>query len=1066
VSLLRDFTWKTKYDSDQVSLIREFYEPALSCAVRYDRTTGYFSAGALLLASRGIEGLVRNGGRMRLVVGCTLDAQEVDAISRGEDLQKAVELRLLTMPLQPGSDDERAALELLSWMVARGHLEIKVAVPCDYLRRPCPATGIFHEKAGIVEDKTGDRLAFNGSVNETAAAWGGYNWESFHVFTDWAGEAVRPHVDTEEQGFQRLWNDKARQCRVVDVPAAVRENLLQFLPANDQSPARLRDAPPEAKAPIGAPVGPQTVAVQDLRPLVWGIIRHAPALPNGGERVGEATAVITPWPHQVRTFGRLYSQWPPRLLIADEVGLGKTIEAGMLLRQAWLAGRLKRALILAPKAILTQWQIELREKFNLNWPIYDGQRLKWYPARALGSTVERKVSRSEWHQEPFVLASSQLMRRADRAKDLLEDAAPWDVVLLDEAHHARRKGAGLTKDRKPNQLLALMQSLRARTNGLLLLTATPMQVHPIEVWDLLNLLGLPDTWDESAFVSFFERAAAPNPSHADFEFMSSLFRRAEAWFGAADVETMARYVPGGSRLAVKKILGALRDVAQTERKHLETDRRRAAIRIMQAGSPVGRLVSRHTRELLREYYKAGKISTPIASRVVVDCFVPLSPAERSLYEQVEDYIATTYNQARADQRNAVGFVMTVYRRRLASSFAALRETLKGHLADMAQPGRAEGVNEEDLPDEGVRDEEMDVDEATELRLAALEVEEKGDIVSLLDHVQELPVDTKTGVLLRVLRDLREAGYGQVLVFTQFTDTMDFLREQIRGGFRVMCFSGRGGEVLGADGVWRRVTRDDVKRMFREGQADVLLSTDAGAEGLNFQFCGALVNYDMPWNPMRVEQRIGRIDRIGQRYEDIRIVNLHYEDTVETDVYRALKERIGLFTKFVGKLQPILSALPRGIASVSFVAPRDQRERDRAGLVSRIQGDVSSAEQAGFDLDSITQADLDEPARPEPLYDLAALDRVVRSPGLLPPGVEVKHLGIGQYQLSMPGMKEPLRVTTSAEFFDEHAESTELWSPGSPLFPELDTVATVDEVMAVGGRLDSVLAGGRRQGETG
>lgn len=538
--------------------------------------------------------------------------------------------------------------------------------------------------------------------------------------------------------------------------------------------------------------------------------------------------------------------------------------------------------------------------------------------------------------------------------------------------------------------------------------------------------------------------------------MANLFRSAEAGFGPTDAQAMARYVPGGSRLAAKKILSALRDLPQTERKRLETDRRRAAIRIMQAASPVGRLVSRHTRELLREYYKAGKISTRIASRVVVDCFVPLSPAERSLYEQVEDYIATTYNQARPDQRNAVGFVMTVYRRRLASSFSALQETLKGHLADLAQPGRAAGVNEEDLPDEGARDEEMDVDEATALQLAAMEVEEKGDIVSLLGRVQELPVDTKTGVLLRVLRDLREAGYGQVLVFTQFTDTMDFLREHIGGSFRVMCFSGRGGEVLGADGVWRRVTRDDVKRRFREGQADVLLCTDAGAEGLNFQFCGALVNYDMPWNPMRVEQRIGRIDRIGQRYEDIRIVNLHYEDTVETDVYRALKERIGLFTKFVGKLQPILSALPRGIASVSFVAPRDQRDRDRAGLVSRIQGDVSSAEQAGFDLDSITQADLDEPARPEALYDLAALDCVVRCPGLMPPGVEVKQLGAGQYQLSMPGMNEPLRVTTSAEFFDEHAESTELWSPGSPLFQEPDSVSPMEEVLKVGGLLKSVL----------
>jgi superfamily II DNA/RNA helicase len=104
---------------------------------------------------------------------------------------------------------------------------------------------------------------------------------------------------------------------------------------------------------------------------------------------------------------------------------------------------------------------------------------------------------------------------------------------------------------------------------------------------------------------------------------------------------------------------------------------------------------------------------------------------------------------------------------------------------------------------------------------------------------------------------------------------------------------RRGEARGSDGGWTLITRDEVKRRFKEGRSEVLVCTDAAAEGLNFQFCGALVNYDMPWNPMRVEQRIGRIDRVGQRFSDIRIVNLHYEDTIEADVYRALRDRISI-----------------------------------------------------------------------------------------------------------------------------------------------------------------------------
>jgi adenine-specific DNA methylase len=124
-------------------------------------------------------------------------------------------------------------------------------------------------------------------------------------------------------------------------------------------------------------------------------------------------------------------------------------------------------------------------------------------------------------------------------------------------------------------------------------------------------------------------------------------------------------------------------------------------------------------------------------------------------------------------------------------------------------------------------------------------------------IRQLPPDTKAGRLREELNSLPTAGYSQAMVFTQYTDTMDFLRDELttQTSLRVMCFSGRGGEVRDTDGRWRRISREEAKHRFREGKADVLLCTDAASEGLNFQFCGALINYDMPWNPMRVEQRI-------------------------------------------------------------------------------------------------------------------------------------------------------------------------------------------------------------------
>ena len=186
MSLLIDTPWKIKYTPADGDLVRLFYVPALRAADRYDRSTGYFSASALTLAARGIEGLVRNDGHMRLIVGCTLKQPEVDAIERGEALRQTVEAHIGNMPLQADRPEAKDALELLAWMVAKGLLEVKVAIPCGANRKPIASNGIFHEKAGIVEDKTGRRLAWNGSLNETVYGWQ-ENWESINVFRSWEG---------------------------------------------------------------------------------------------------------------------------------------------------------------------------------------------------------------------------------------------------------------------------------------------------------------------------------------------------------------------------------------------------------------------------------------------------------------------------------------------------------------------------------------------------------------------------------------------------------------------------------------------------------------------------------------------------------------------------------------------------------------------------------------------------------------------------------------------------------------------------------------------------------------
>jgi hypothetical protein len=1019
--LLSDRAWQRKYSREDDNLVSRFYVPALSTAIRYDRTTGYFKAGSLSLAARGIEHLVLNGGRMRLLVGCTLDEEEVKAIERGLALAEVIEAKADFAIQEPSSGMERDALELLAWMIGKGYLEIKVAVPCDEnTRRPARGSAIFHEKSGIIEDKTGDRLAFVGSINETVQGWM-HNSETFNVYTSF-GSGLE-YLDEEETSFQRYWEDRARKTCVFELPTALERNLLQYLPADDGLPERIRRMQTdEEPIHVQQPFAPVYEDTDRLRAEFWERVRTAAQDPNGGIWVGEATSPMEAWPHQRRAFLRMYGNGVghrPRLLIADEVGLGKTVQAGLLIRQSWMAGHLQRGLILAPANVCAQWQAELREKFALDWPIYDGQSFKRYDV-ATQSIIETPVGRQDWGREPYVIMSSHLARRKDRRPELLA-ADPWDLVIVDEAHHARNKRSGGRVE--ANMLMRLLKDLKEHTNGFILMSATPLQTHALELYDLLSLIGFPPEWDAVSYERYFDALSQPSISVERFEECARLFRATEAFHGTLSDADAARL--GGtigqplSKLQPRRILGALRSQASIPRRQLSSADRAAAVRIMKRWTPVAALMSRHTRALLRRYQAEGRLAARIATRNVTDRFIEMDPAERDIYERTEAFLRETYAHADQSQRNAIGFILTIYRKRLSSSFAALARSLQGRL------DRATEDDEFDLEESGVETDEGDVHRA---ETKARRLLEGAAIAEILEDVVQLPIDTKARALADELKQLKADGFDQTMVFTGYTDTMDGVRDWLADhtGREIICFSGRGGEIRTPEGGWRLVSRAEIKKRFQDGKGEVLLCTDAAAEGLNFQFCGSLINYDMPWNPMRVEQRIGRIDRLGQRFENIQIINLHYKDTVETAVYIALSSRIKLFEDMVGGLQPILSAVSKEIGAIALAG-------GHADVDSMVASRIDQTETPTVDIDD----DLDLHDMPEmgvPALTLAYLELAVRDHRLLPAGYEMEDLGPEDFAVEHPDTKQKVRATLSRSYYAKHFDSAEFWTLGSASFP--------------------------------
>jgi hypothetical protein len=372
-------------------------------------------------------------------------------------------------------------------------------------------------------------------------------------------------------------------------------------------------------------------------------------------------------------------------------------------------------------------------------------------------------------------------------------------------------------------------------------------------------------------------------------------------------------------------------------------------------SPLLGRMHRNTRQTLRRYYERGLLDRPPPKREVrEDPFDFATEEERLTYDAVKDYIDQRFDELEA-QRAGKGFVMTIYRRRAASSPMALRKSLErretGLKAVIAQ--RAYDDTVVDVEDAQELQDLLNVQLTSALPETPAEAEaELRQVQILLEKIDDLGgLDTKRDRAVDCLKRLSADGRA-VLVFTSYTDTMEYLRDVVLGaGVPVASYSGNGGAIRG-DGKWVAVTKEQVTATLASGKIRALICTDAASEGLNLQAAGALINFDLPWNPSKVEQRIGRIDRIGQTLGVLPIVNLYLKGSVDQRVYRALAERCGLFERYVGPMQPVLSRAMR------MLAGRERIDEDElAALAREIEKDPT-----------ITQAFPDEDAAdlpPEP-----------------------------------------------------------------------------------------------------
>ena len=524
---------------------------------------------------------------------------------------------------------------------------------------------------------------------------------------------------------------------------------------------------------------------------------------------------LLPLPHQLLILEKLMKAPQTRFLLADEVGMGKTIEAGLALKELKLRGEIKRTLLIVPKSAMLQWQSEMSQHFKEQFQIYDSQLIG--SLASMFSQIDAEEELNFWRQHNQIIVSTDALKPLEHRQGWSQEKidnynkyrieavvnADFDLVIIDEAH----KMGGSTAQVGRYQLAETLSNAVPR---MLLLSATPHRGKSDHFRRVLQLL------DADAF----------------------------AGEGMPSIKEIEPFV-------------------------LRSEKRYA--------------VDFNGEKLFNE-------------RNTIKLAVPLDKErhllQRLLYDHLTDYVRTSFNKAKQNRNTALALVMTMFQKIAGSSTAAIVAALETRLY------RLQNGLEESVEDYNPEFDNSDFDDfqpsSFSIQITYDERSEEEVLAELVKEAKtclEKETDAKAEALIKTIAQLRmEQGDPnlKVLVFTEFRATQDYL-EKILTAKGLLC------ETI--NGSMELEIRQEALRNFKE-QADVMISTDAAGESLNMQFCHVIFNYDLPWNPMAIEQRIGRVDRIGQKYP-VMAYNMLTTNSIDAKVYGIIVEKLNIILDQLG-----------------------------------------------------------------------------------------------------------------------------------------------------------------------
>lgn len=863
-----------RHSSRRARLDKDVLKQRLEGAVSYDRIAGYFRSSLFEVAGEAISNVQ---GPVRIICNSDLDPQDlVTAAAAQAALRRSWCSGLPEVAPPTAIPRYRALYDALT----AGKMEVRVL--------PDSAFGLIHGKAGVIHRADGTATAFLGSVNESASAWK-VNYELL-----WEDDSPETIAWVQEE-FDALWNDP-RAMDLACCPFVV-QDIQRIINRKVIEPLEWKKT-----------VDPTTAAA--------------------------AAAIETPvyrkeqglWPHQ-KYFARLalerHRLGGARLVLADQVGLGKTVQLAMAaLLMAMEDPEGGPILVLAPKPLLQQWQDEMMELLQLPSARWSGRA--WIDENDLEYPSEGVKSLAKCPRRIGLVSQGLVVRGAPEALEQLL-IRRYTCVIVDEAHRARRRNVpkvdasqeDIDERAESNKLMAFLREIGQRTKSMLLATATPVQLHPVEAWDLLDILsqGNDGVLGGGTRTSPWFRA-----SHCLAIANSEEIVPLEPTAGWQYVRDPLPSKPEGSAFdSIRRNLNADDKVWQFMPEVLE--KLSPAIRRVQLQNnilpnygeqfnPLLRCIVRRTRGYLEEMINpaTGGYYLP---RVAVQLFGEDDASSLGLGGYLGDAYVEAEEFCRLLQKRVkgAGFFKTLLLRRLGSSMEAGRNTvikLLGHEIDALSDEEDDGIEDEDIAPNGKA--------ASEFKnFSKEEVSSLSRCLELLKQGgnKDPKLDALIGYLLGTGKNVekRWVDLGCIL-FSQYYDTVRWVGEELAkriefSGMAIGLYAGSNRSGIWVEGKFQRCERETLKARVRAGEIKLLLGTDAASEGLNLQRLGTLINIDLPWNPTRLEQRKGRIQRIGQARSEIWIANLRYRDSVEDKVHKVLADRLESIHQLFGQIPDTL-----------------------------------------------------------------------------------------------------------------------------------------------------------------